>query len=193
MEATGGTNYGDYDSEEEQEQEVIIRETSKSYKSVEESQEMKNYIKDDTAGTVTHIYLDFNQINDGLQFFAPFTLIKELNLGGNKIESCQSFPLLPNLTDLMLDGNQISDNLDDLLPNFLMKLPKLKYLLLQDNPIHPGDQDEKSLQVYRAKFKLWIKSLENLDMDQYGKKDEKMIEELREEEQLKINQVQIDM
>ena len=93
----------------------------------------------------------------------------------------------------MLDGNQISDNLDDLLPNFLMKLPKLKYLLLQDNPIHPGDQDEKSLQVYRAKFKLWIKSLENLDMDQYGKKDEKMIEELREEEQLKINQVQIDM
>ena len=44
MEATGGTNYGDYESEEDQEQEVIIRETSKTYKSVEESQEMKNYI-----------------------------------------------------------------------------------------------------------------------------------------------------
>ena len=194
MEATGGTNYGDYESEEDQEQEVIIRETSKSYKSVEESVEMKNYIKEDTAGTVTHIYLDFNQINDGLQFFAQFTLIKELNLGGNKIESCASFPQLANLTDLLLDGNQIVDNLDDLLPNFLLKFPKLKYLLLQDNPIHPGDSaDEKSMLVFRAKFKLWIKSLENLDMDQYGKKDQKMIEELREEEQLKINQVQIDM
>ena len=151
---------------------------------------MANYIKDDKAGTVTHIYLDFNQINSGLQFFTNFAILKELNLGGNKLESCASFPQLANLTDLLLDGNQISDNLDDLLPNFMIKFPKLNYLTMQDNPIHPGEEaDEKSLLVFRAKFKLWITTLENLDTDQYGKFEEKMIEELRDEEQLKINQI----
>lgn len=101
---------------------------------------------------VTYIDLSYNRL-DSLKVFERYPLLETLILDGNCISKIEDLPVLPRLTTLSLNKNELTD-LDSLLGGLKRKCRSLDFLSLLGNKACPHrltgpDFDDSDYHRYR--------------------------------------------
>ena len=110
-------------------------------------------------------------MNSGVKELGRFTNLKTLVLDHNNFTNMRYFPELPQLETLSLAYNSVRD-LESTLTTIHTKYPCIKHLNFIKNPINPmfSGQAQK-YDEFRAKFKIWLPTLETLDGTDFSKDD----------------------
>jgi hypothetical protein len=99
-----------------------------------------------------------------LQFLEEFKNLTSVILDHNKIPSEVEFPMMPNVTLLWLNYNNIQ-NLYPFIRNLRAAFPMLKQLSLMGNPVAPPCREDTFYDYlqYRLFVISWLQNLEHLD------------------------------
>ena len=99
-------------------------------------------LTDDLCAIITYVDLSFNRLTS-LRGLGRFTTLQILILDNNNLGDDLEFPHLPQLHELSLNKNNLSD-LDCLLTKLLTSIPELVYLSLLNNPVCPTQMENSS-------------------------------------------------
>lgn len=122
------------------------------------------WLGEEYGATARRVDMCYNQLQD-LTHLQAFTVLEELILDNNLLGDDVEFPVLPLLTTLTLNKNNIS-SLDAFLENAKRSFPQLKYLSLLGNSACPNElvaKDEDDYQRYRYYVLFMLPRLKFLD------------------------------
>ena len=126
--------------------------------------------------TLEELSIQENETLTTLKGLENMTGLKKLNLNGCKIESLDSFPMLPALEELVLDGNSIA-SIDEL-PK-LGHLRGLQKLSMQGTPLaeEKGDDLKKEILIALMESMRSLKEINGEPFDDEQVKDAKETKE----------------
>lgn len=181
---------------------LVLRKSN--LKSLEKSKEFMKTIEDESCSQIKQLDISHNQISYVLSYFLSnivnvillsysnlklldkFTSLNTLIVDYNHMKSVESLPELPTLRVLSMSYNMLGHELTTL-QNLFSKCPALEHLNVMKNPCNPVFSNQTQYKMFRARFAIWIPTLQTLDGTDF-KDDQDVIVKLKSGEQSKKSQ-----